>query len=253
MFTKAIVKTPCQAMVHGISAAGLGQPNYELALLQHQNYITALEHCGLQVTILPADEAFPDSCFVEDPAIITSHGAIITRLGADSRAGETQAIEQALSAHFSKWATIESPGTLDGGDVMMVGSHFYIGLSDRTNAAGAQQLIDWLRSMNMDGSTVDMSEMLHLKTGVSYLENNQLVAAGEFVSHPAFREFDVLEVLPPESYAANCIWVNDKVIMPMGFPATQAMLEHAGFQVVLCDVSEFQKLDGGLSCLSLRF
>lgn len=253
MFTNAIVKTPCQAMTQGITTAELGQPDHALALLQHQNYIAALQHCGLQVTVLAADENFPDSCFVEDPAIITPKGALITHPGANSRQGETQAIKSALGAHFTELANIEKPGALDGGDVMMVGNHYYIGLSDRTNEAGAAQLISWLQQHGMHGSTVKMTDMLHLKTGVSYLENNVLIATGEFVSHPAFEGFDVLEVLAPEAYAANCIWVNNKVIMPVGFPATQAMLEQAGFEVLLCDVSEFQKLDGGLSCLSLRF
>lgn len=253
LFRNAIVKTPCQQMVNGISEAGLGVPDYQLAMLQHQNYITALQQCGVAVTVLPADERFPDSCFVEDPALITPECAIITNPGAASRNGETIAIEAAIKAFYPTVERIIAPGTLDGGDVMMVGSHFYIGLSDRTNQAGADQLIALLQKHGMSGESVAMSDMLHLKTGLSYLENNVLVAGGEFIEHPAFSAFDILPVTDDEAYAANCIWVNDKVIVPMGFPKTRAMLEQKGFEVIAVDVSEFQKLDGGLSCLSLRF
>lgn len=253
MFKHAIVKTPCPAMINGITEAQLGPPNYELALHQHQNYIKALQLSGLKVTILPAEEAFPDSCFVEDPAVMTKHCSIITNPGANSRKGEIVAIEQAVTSFNLSVHHIKPPGTLDGGDVMMVDDHFYIGLSARTNRAGATQLIDILESYGMSGSTIDMTDMLHLKTGLSYLENNILVAGGEFIKHPAFTDFDILPVEPDESYAANCIWVNDKVIIPAGFPKTKAMIENTGFEIIAVDVSEFQKIDGGLSCMSLRF
>ncbi len=253
MFKHAIVKTPCQAMINGISEAQLGAPDYELALKQHQNYIKALQQCGVEVTVLQADESYPDSCFVEDPAILTKHCAIITHPGATSRKGETTAIEHAVAGFYPTVRHIKSPGTLDGGDVMMVGDHFYIGLSDRTNQTGADQLIAILETHGMTGSCIAMSEMLHLKTGLSYLENNHLVACGEFLQKVEFQEFTVLAVGDNESYAANCIWVNGTVITPLGFPQSKALLEQAGFNVLTVDVSEFQKLDGGLSCLSLRF
>jgi len=253
MFKHAIVKTPCQAMVNGISEAQLGPPDYLLASEQHQNYIHALQLCGVEVTVLPADEAFPDSCFVEDPAILTKQCAIITQPGAPSRKAETIAIAQAVSKFYTKPERIKSPGTLDGGDVMMVGEHYYIGLSERTNQTGAEQLITILQNHGMSGSCIAMSDMLHLKTGVSYLENNHLVAYGEFLYKPAFKNFKVLAVDHSESYAANCIWVNGTVIIPAGYPNSKSMIENAGFKVLTVDVSEFQKLDGGLSCLSLRF
>ncbi len=253
MFKHAIVKTPCQAMINGISDAQLGLPDYELALQQHQNYIQALQQCGVKVIALPAEENFPDSCFVEDPAILTPSCAIITNPGAASRKGETKTIEKAVAEFYPQLHHIKAPGSLDGGDVMMVGTHFYIGLSARTNQQGADQLIEILEVHNMSGSCVALSDMLHLKTGLSYLENNHLVACGEFLNKAAFQKFDILPVDSNESYAANCIWVNETVIIPAGFPNTQKMIENAGFKVLPVDVSEFQKLDGGLSCLSLRF
>ncbi|MFC3195270.1 dimethylarginine dimethylaminohydrolase family protein [Marinicella sediminis] len=253
MFSQAIVKQPSESLINGITEANLGLPDIQLAREQHKQYIKALELCGLSVTVLSADETYPDGCFVEDPAIITPAGAIITRPGAASRTGECEAISQALKEVPLQTTDIHAPGTLDGGDVMMVDSHYYIGLSERTNPAGANQLIQILESWGLSGSTIQMKDMLHLKTGVSYLENNTVLVCGEFLNEPAFQSFHRLAVAEEEAYAANCIWVNDRVIMPAGYPRTQAMIESAGYQVLSVDVSEFRKLDGGLSCLSLRF
>jgi dimethylargininase len=136
---------------------------------------------------------------------------------------------------------------------MMVGDHFYIGLSERTNQTGAAQLIDILKKYDMQGSVVDLTEVLHLKTGVSYLESDNLLACGEFLSKPEFQQYNLLQVDPEETYAANSVWVNETVLVPEGFPKTSSLIASAGYKVREVDVSEFQKLDGGLSCLSLRF
>ncbi len=253
MFSNALVKTPSASLVSGITHAGLGLPDYRLALQQHENYLKALKNCGVQVTVLPAEDEYPDSCFVEDPAVVTPNCAIITRPGAESRQGENTAIAAALLPFYPDLEYIKAPGTLDGGDVMMVGKHCYIGLSARTNTAGAAQLIALLESHNMTGSVVTLKEVLHLKTGISYLENNHLLVSGEFIGKSEFKSFNRLVVDPSESYAANCVWVNDRVIMPSGFPRTEDLLSKHGFEILTVGVSEFQKLDGGLSCLSLRF
>jgi dimethylargininase len=253
MFTKAIVRTPCEAMVSGISSAGLGLPDYQKALVQHADYIEALKECGLQVTVLPPDEDFPDSTFVEDAALLTPHCAIITRPGALTRRFEPRSISGVVHEFYTEVESIEAPGTLEAGDVMMVGEHFYIGLSERTNATGAQQLISILQKYGMQGSVVEMEDVLHLKTGLGYLENNKLLACGEFLGKPEFQRFDVLEVDLSEAYAANSVWINDTVLVPAGFPKTRTLIESAGYKIREVDVSEFQKLDGGLSCLSLRF
>jgi dimethylargininase len=154
---------------------------------------------------------------------------------------------------YSEVETIEAPGNVEAGDIMMVGDHYYIGLSERTNLAGAEQLIGILKSHGMSGSVVEMTEVLHLKTGLGYLENNHLLACGEFLGKPEFQQFNLLEVDPAEAYAANSVWINDTVLTPKGFPKTRSLIESAGYKVRQVDVSEFQKLDGGLSCLSLRF
>ena len=253
MFEKAIVRTPGKSMVNGISTAGLGIPNYELAFLQHAKYIEALAACGMEVTVLPADEKFPDSTFVEDVALLTPACAIITNPGADTRRGETAAMKDVLKNHYANIEEIHEPGNVEAGDIMMVGSHFYIGLSERTNKSGAEQMIGYLEKYGMSGFIVTLEEVLHLKTGVAYLEENNLLACGEFLTKEEFLKFNILEIDQDESYAANCIWVNGTVLVPKGFPKAKATIEGAGYSVKEIDVSEFQKLDGGLSCLSLRF
>ncbi|MFA8435375.1 MAG: dimethylarginine dimethylaminohydrolase family protein [Marinifilaceae bacterium] len=253
MFTKAIVRTPSQSMVEGLTSVNLGLPDYSKALLQHKQYIKALQSCGLEVLVLDADEGFPDSTFVEDVALLTPYCAIITNPGAVARKGETEGLEKVLCPFFSRIETIQAPGTLEAGDVMMVGNHYYIGLSERTNEEGACQLIAILEKYGMKGATVSLEKVLHLKTGVAYLENNNLVVCGEFLEKMDFQEFNLLEIDEEDSYAANCVWVNGTVLIPQGFPRVRAIIEAAGYPVLEVDVSEFRKLDGGLSCLSLRF
>ncbi|HCY84580.1 MAG TPA: N(G),N(G)-dimethylarginine dimethylaminohydrolase, partial [Desulfobacteraceae bacterium] len=164
-----------------------------------------------------------------------------------------EVITGVLKKYYNAIEHIQAPGTLEGGDVMMVGHHYYIGLSERTNRAGADQLIAALVKYGMTGSVVEMNEMLHLKTGLAYLEDNILLVAGEFTDKAEFKDFRRIEIPEAEGYAANCIRVNDHVIVPEGYPETRAKIEAAGLNVLTCDTSEFKKLDGGLSCLSLRF
>ncbi len=252
-FTKAIVKTPCKNMVQGLTTANLGNPDFDLALKQHEQYIEALKTCGLEVTILESENNFPDSTFVEDTAILTPKCAIITNPGAESRKGETEVIESTVARFYKNIEFIKHPGTVDGGDVMMHGSDFYIGVSERTNEEGARQLISILDKYGMSGSTVNLQYVLHLKSGVAYLENNNLLASGEFLEKEAFKQFNLLKVNEVESYATNCVWINDFVLVAKGFPKTKQLVEDASYKTIVLDVSEFRKIDGGLSCLSLRF
>lgn len=255
MFKNVIVRRPCKALVEGITTANLGKPNYELAVHQHDNYIEVLKKCGVDVTVLEANEEFPDSCFVEDVALCTKHCVIVTRPGALSRRGEIlQAdMQEALNKFFNNIEYIKEPGTVEAGDIMMVGDHFYIGLSARTNEDGGKQMISILEKYGLSGEIVPLQEVLHLKTGLSYMENNNLIVAGEFVSSPIFKDFNKIVINEDESYSANCIWVNDVVLVPAGYPTTKRDLEAAGYKVIEVDTSEYRKIDGGLSCLSLRF
>lgn len=253
MFKHIIVRTPCRALIDGLTSAHLGKPVYEKALQQHDHYIQALRQCDVDVTILPASEDYPDSVFVEDPVLCTPYCAILNRTGAESRRGETALIADTIRRFYDKVESIEAPGTVEAGDIMMVGTHFYIGHSARTNPEGARQMIAILEKYGMSGSIVPLEKVLHLKTGLSYLEHNNLLAAGEFVTKPEFQKFNIVEIPEEEAYAANSIWVNDRVIMPAGYPTALAKVKALGYEVIEVDTSEFRKIDGGVSCMSLRF
>ena len=252
-FTRAIVRIPCRNLAKGLTTQKLGKPDYEKALEQHTAYVEALKVAGLEVVVLEPDDAYPDSVFVEDTALLTPECAILTNPGAPSRRGETEHIEATVREFYENVDRIEPPGTLDGGDVMMVGSHYYIGLSSRTNPHGAWQLINCLKDYGLSGSTIALQNLLHLKSGAAYLENNTIVLAGELRDRPEFGSFDAINVGDKESYAANCVWVNGRVMIAGGFPEIRRTIESYGYDTVALDMSEYRKLDGGLSCLSLRF
>ncbi len=254
-FKNVIVKKPARTMVNGISTANLGKPDYEKALKQHEEYVKTLKECGVEVEILEADEKYPDSTFVEDPAVLTDKCAIITNPGANSRKGEINDIKNALKKYYSadKIYKINSPGTLEGGDIMQVEDHFYIGVSDRTNKDGAKQLLNYLNEFGYTGDIVEFEGILHLKTGMSYIGDNTLLATELFADKDIFAKYKKIKVSEKEAYASNCIRVNDYVIVPADFPETKKTIENNGFKTKTVDVSEFRKIDGGLSCLSLRF
>lgn len=256
MFKHAIVKKPCRAMIEGItSSPELGKPDYEKALKQHSDYVEALKATGVTVTVLEADEAFPDSCFVEDTAVITRKCAIVSNPGAPSRQMEAANMLPTLQQFFDEdhLEYIEAPGTLEGGDVMMVGDHFYVGESERTNQEGIRQFLAILEKHGLSGEAVPFEKILHLKTGVNYLENDNMLVSGEFIGMDVFANYHCYEVPDEEAYASNCIWMNGKVIVPAGFPTVEALVRRLGYEVILVDTSEYRKIDGGLSCLSLRF
>jgi len=253
MFTKAIVRTPCKEMVRGITTSSLGKPDYNLAMVQHEEYIKALQSLGLDVTVLEADNNYPDSTFVEDVAICTSEMAVITSPGATSRYGEQESMEKILENFYDTIEHIKRPATLEAGDVMMAGEHFYIGISNRTNHEGAENLILLLQNYGMTGEKVEIEDILHLKTGISFLEENTVLLQKVLSKHAAFRHFQKIEVPNNELYAANSLWINGTVLVPAGFPETRGRIDKAGYPTLAVDVSEFEKLDGGLSCLSLRF
>jgi dimethylargininase len=254
LFKKIIVRTPAKSVVNGITSQNLGKPDIELTLEQHKKYIETMKKTGVEVIILPADERFPDGNYVEDVAVLLDNCAVITNPGAESRKGEVHSMSEVLKEHFQNIEYIKAPGTLEGGDVMRVNDHFYIGLSRRTNIEGAEQFIKILEKYGYTGSTIPVNNVLHLKTGTVYLDNNNLLATGEFIHNKEFNEkFNIIEIPEDESYAVNCIKMNDYVIMPEGFPKTKRLLLDLGYDILETPMSEFQKMDGGLTCLSLRF
>lgn len=253
MFKNVIVKAPGKSYVNGLTTADLGKPDYEKLLVQHAAYVEALKKCGVEVTQLPASEAFPDSTFVEDTAVLTPDFAVVTNPGAASRNKEIEEMEPVLKGFFNKFYYIDAPGTLEGGDILQIEDHFYIGVSTRTNEEGARQLKEILEGEGYKATIVPLKKFFHLKTGISYLGKNTILAAGEFIDHPDFAQYEKITISDNDEYAANCILVNDYVLIPKGFEEPVRKVQEAGFKTIELDMTEFQKQDGGLSCLSLRF
>ena len=255
-FTIAIVKPPCARFAAGLTSVDLGEPDLDRACEQHRAYCHALEACGLEVVQLSADEKHPDSTFVEDTAVLTARGAIITRPGAESRRAEIDTIEPVLRRYYKDLHSIREPGTVDGGDICQTGDHFLIGVSRRTNEEGANQLARWLDSLGYTSGLIDIrgiSNILHLKGALAYIGGERLLISETLPPHEEFRRYELTFLSSVEQYAANCIALNGKVLVAAGFDTMKNQLEDLGYQTIALEMSEFEKMDGGLSCLSLRF
>jgi dimethylargininase len=251
MFTHAITRLPGENFANGLTTANLGRPSYPLILQQHHAYRQALLSLGLNVIVLPTEQAYPDAYFVEDPAIITPNIAVITRSGAPSRRGEETTLEPFLE-YYRPLVHIHPPGTVDGGDVLMVGNHFFIGLSERTNIEGAVQLAALLADAGHTSENIRVAAGLHLKSGVNVVGNDTLLVTKTLADYPAFSKYEKILLDADEEYAANTLWTNDALLMPKGFPKTHVKLATLGMRIIELDVSEVQKMDGGLTCMSLR-
>lgn len=275
MFTRAIVRTPAENFFEGLTSASLSVPDYRRALQQHQAYCAALEKCGLTLTVLEPDADHPDSTFLEDTAIAITDGRgnlqmVLTRPGAQTRLGEIETMRNVLANFCDSLFSIEAPGTLDGGDICEADWHFFIGISDRTNEAGAQQLAQFVEGFGYTSSFVDIRstgasagtsaqdaratiQLLHLKSGLAYLGDRHLVVTQALADRAEFRDYELVRVDMAEEYAANCVRINDYVLVAAGYPKFGSRLRALGYQAIELEMSEFQKMDGGLSCLSLRF
>ena len=259
MLLKAIVRPPSANFAEGLTTVYLGAPDYARALEQHEAYCSALEQCGLTLTRLAPDERYPDSTFVEDTAVLTERCAILTRPGAPRRGGEVSNIRQILAKFYSELHSIREPGTLDGGDVCQAGgnsSHFFIGISERTNEDGARQLARLLTQAAYSSTLIDIRRtigILHLKSGLAYLGDNRLAVIQSLAEREEFRGYELIRVKAGEEYAANCVRVNERLLVAAGHPVFAATLHDSGYQTIVLEMTEFQKMDGGLSCLSLRF
>lgn len=256
-FKNAIVRKPCKAMLDGITTGMFSddKPIYEKALTQHEGYVKALEQLGLNVMVLEALEKYPDSCFVEDPAVVMKECAIITNSPRETRNGEKEEIIQPLKNFYKDEQIfyIKAPATMEGGDVMQVGKHFYIGLSERTNMEGAKQFGEIVSSFGYTFSTIPVTEGLHLKDFVIYLENNNMLVSAKMNEVEEFKDFNRYVVEKQELYAINSLYINGSVLVPKGYPKTQKYIEDLGYDVKVVDTDEFKKIDGSLTCLSLRF
>ena len=254
-YERAITRPPCKKFAEGLTHGLLGKPDTEMAVLQHQKYVAALRNCGIDVTVLLPDDDYPDSCFTEDEAIVTDRMAVIPSPCRPSRQGEEIRMRPIIEAFYAGHIEeIKSPGTLEGGDICRAGNHFFIGISSRTNEEGARQ---FGKVVQKYGFTFDFCDIrgiriLHLSTGMSYIGDNTIVCVPEFKKFEAYASYRVITTSAKEAYAANCIRINEKVIMAAGFPGTEKKLKKAGFTVITTPMSEFEKQDGGLSCLSIR-
>lgn len=251
MFQTAITRKPGSNFASGLTTIQDHSPDYERILQQHAAYVKTLRDLGLNVIVLESLSDFPDAYFVEDVAVLTPNRAVITSPGAPTREGETKYITKTLS-EYRELAYIQPPGSLDGGDVMIVEDHYYIGISQRTNQAGANQLGKILKEEGLGWTPVKVSGGLHLKSDVNYLGNSTLILAENMARKEVFASFNQIMVDNEEANAANTLLVNDTLLTPKGSPKTVQKLIENGFTVISLDISEVQKMDGGLSCMSLR-
>jgi dimethylargininase len=255
-FTRAIVRKPGASFADGLTTATEGAPDIAAALRQHDRYCDALLRCGLSVLTTATDDRYPDGTFVEDTAVISGRMAVVTWPGAPSRQGEITSIEASLAGCDLELHRIGSPGTVDGGDICQAEKHFFIGQSNRTNAEGARQLAAILAAHGYTSSVIDVRatrSLLHLKSGMSYLGDNRMLVSSEVPVGMELSRYELVQVPAGEEYAANCIRVNDHVLTAVGYPRLADELTKLGYDLIPLDVSEYRKMDGGLSCLSLRF
>lgn len=253
-FTRAIVREIPSSFANALSATPPDPPiDVALAREQHAAYVRALEHCGLAVTVLSADEACPDCVFVEDTAVVLGGGALITRPGAPSRRAETPPIAAALDA-FLDVAHMTEPATLDGGDVLRVASNVFVGRSARTNAAGIAQLSAAMKRWGLDVVAIDLPpDVLHLKCVVTRLGGNRILLAAGSIEPEVFGNVHVVHVPRDEAYAANCVAIDDHVLVAEGFWRTRQELQRIGLAVHEVPCSEVRKADGSLTCQSIIF
>jgi dimethylargininase len=219
---------------------------------QHRAYQLVLEKLGARVISLPAAPALPDSMFVEDPAVVLDELAIVFPLGTETRRPEAPSIAQAL-APFRKLACVELPGQVEGGDVLRVGRRLFAGLSRRTNPEGIRQLAAIVVPCGYEVIGVAVTGCLHLKSAVTYIGRNTLLANRGWFDTKPFYGFEWIDVAPREPHAANALAISDTVIVPASFPQTSARLKERGFHVTPLDISELQKAESGLTCSSLLF
>ncbi len=253
-YSNAIVRTPAFSLAQGITTQALGAPEIDLAREQHAAYVAALRSLGVEVTVLDADEQYPDSCFVEDPAVICNGVAIITRPGAPTRRGETGAIREVLRALMP---VVELGGgedaRLEGGDVLMCGQRVLVGKSKRTNHMGIKRLAAHLREIapQMSVTAVPLEGVLHLKTGMTALRPSLLLRDPACRIESRFPFARTFTLPRAQGYAANVLPINDGVLIAKGYPLVATLAREHYERVIELDMSEFHKMDGSLTCLSL--
>ncbi|MEJ6845015.1 arginine deiminase family protein [Sinorhizobium fredii] len=252
-FNSIIARTPSRSVVDGLRAEDRGSPTYEGVKAEHDAYLEAMRDAGVKTTVLPPLEAFPDSIFVEDPALVFTEGAIVLRPGAATRVRETEEIAPTLREMFQTVLDLPA-GYADGGDVLTTRESVMIGLSARTDRAGAEALQSCLAKLGRKGEIVATPEgVLHFKTDCSLLDDETILSTARLARSGVFEGFRQMIIPDGEEPAANALRVNDVVMVGADFPRTIEMLDKAGYKVVSLKTTEIGRIDAGLSCMSLRW
>ncbi len=252
-FNRAIVRRPSYSVVDGLSAANLGKPSFDAIMREHAAYVLALNEAGVSLDNLRPLETHPDSIFVEDTALVFTSGAIVLRPGARSREGEAPAMKPELERCFERVLELDD-GHADGGDILHTPGKILIGLSSRTDRAGAAALIELLAKLGYSGKAVTTPPgVLHFKSDCSLLDEETVLATATLAVSDGFSDLRVLTVPTGEEAAANALRINDRILLSAGHPRTAELLEKSGYKIVLLETSEIAKLDAGLSCMSLRW
>lgn len=253
-FTHALCKAPAKSVSDGLRATDRGDPDPALFARQHDAYVAALRDAGCDVHVLAADEAFPDSVFIEDPALVLNGTAIVLRPGAQTRIGEAAALRSDLMLHMNDVVDLHSDGYVDGGDILCTDDRVLLGLSARTTAQGAEDLRPLVEGLGYKLEVMHTPpEILHFKTESSLLDAETVLATPALAASGAFKGLRVIETAAGEEASANAIRVNDYVFFAKGYPKTAERLENAGFTSRILDISQAALVDGGLSCMSLRY
>jgi dimethylargininase len=252
-FDRAIVRGPAATVVHGLRAHGQANPTFDGIVHEHAAYVAALERAGLQVTELPSLPDYPDSIFVEDPALVFTEGAILLRPGTPTRANEAAELRGYLSGTFDVVHELVE-GHVDGGDVLVTPHTVFIGLSDRTDEAGATALVDLLATFGRESVIAETPDsVLHLKTAASLVDEETILATAELAATGLFDRFRLLTAPAGEEGGANVLRVNDILLVGSAFPRTIELLAGHVPEMVPLDVAEVGKIDAGLTCMSLRW
>lgn len=253
-FTHALCRLPSKSVTDGLRANDIGDPDPLAFAAEHAAYISALRDAGCDVTVLPADEQFPDSVFIEDPALVLNGVAIVLRPGAETRLGEAAALRPALVESMRDVVDLKTDGFVDGGDILCTDDRVLLGLSARTNEAGAQDLRPIVESLGYSLEVLQTPpEILHFKTESSLLDHETVLATPALAASGAFKGLKVIETVAGEEAAANAIRVNAHVFLSQGHPKTAEKLDQAGYSVTVLNTSQAALVDGGLSCMSLRY
>lgn len=253
-FTHALCRQPARSVTKGLRLEDLGNPDFDLLVRQHDIYIDALKNAGVIVSIMPALEDFPDSVFVEDAALVLDGVAILLNPGAKSRNGEPGALIRDGAPYFNRVIETNLSGPIDGGDILVFDDTILVGLSERTSEAGANDLAAIVEPFGYGLTKAHTPKhILHFKSHCSLLDDKTAISTAALAASDCFEGFDVVIVPDDEPQGSNVIRVNDKVIMAEEAPKTVAMLRAQGFDVVPVPTSEVAKIDGAVSCCSLRY